>query len=162
MKINKSQTTRSAFSAKVYKFSTIALFALICIVFTAISCKKDDVKDPVITYVAIMNGAAETPPNASTATGNATLRYNTDSKTFTIMVTYNGITATGGHIHKGAVGTAGNVVFPFTSPVTSPVNYTSGVLTAEQLSDLNANLYYVNIHSEAFPGGEIRGQLMKQ
>lgn len=162
MKSNKVPIFKKAVSANVYRFKTIAFFAFLGIIFTTISCKKDDAKDPVVTYVATLNGAAETPPNASAATGNATLKYNTDTKKFTLVVTYSGVVATGGHIHKGAVGTAGAVVFPFVSPVMSPVNYTSDVLTAEQLADLNANLYYVNIHSAAFPGGEIRGQLMKQ
>ena len=162
MKNNKYLNTRSAILANIYRFKTMAFIALTFVIMTTISCKKDDAKDPIVTYVATLNGAAEVPQNSSTATGNATLKYNTDTKIFTIVVTYTGITATGGHIHKGAVGTAGSVVFPFTSPVTSPVNYTSEVLTAQQLTDLNANLYYVNIHSAAFPGGEIRGQLMKK
>ena len=78
------------------------------------------------------------------------------------MVNYSGVTATNSHIHKGAAGVSGGVVFGFTSPITSPVNYTSVALDAAQEADLNANLYYVNIHSAAFPGGEIRGQLIKQ
>ena len=71
------------------------------------------------------------------------------------------MTATNGHIHKGAVDASGSPVFPFAS-FTSPINYTSVALTAEQEADLNAGLYYVNLHSAAFPGGEIRGQLIKQ
>lgn len=162
METNNSQITRKAISANINRFKILAFVAFICVIVTTISCKKDDAEDPIVTYVATLNGAAQIPPNSSTATGNATLKYNKDSKKFTIVVTYTSVIATGGHIHKGAVGTAGSVVFPFTSPVTSPVNYSSEILTAEQLSDLNANLYYVNIHSAAFPGGEIRGQLMKQ
>jgi len=162
MKIVKSKFTPATRSAHGFNSKIAAFLVLLCVIITTASCKKDDANDPIITYVATLNGAAETPPNASTATGTATLEYNTDTKKFTIVVNYTVLVATGGHIHKGAVGTAGSVVFPFTSPVTSPVNYTSDVLTAEQLSDLNANLFYVNIHSAAFPGGEIRGQLMKQ
>lgn len=162
MKINNSKFTPETIFTHVFRLKTLALFALICVTLTASSCKDDEDEDPIVTYVATLNGAAEVPPNSSTATGNATLEYNTNTKKFTIVVSYTDITATGGHIHKGAVGTSGPVVFPFNSPVTSPVTYTSDVLTAEQLSDLNANLYYVNIHSAAFPGGEIRGQLMKQ
>ncbi|HZY26384.1 MAG TPA: CHRD domain-containing protein, partial [Bacteroidales bacterium] len=60
------------------------------------------------------------------------------------------------------VGVVGDVIFPFPSPIKSPINYTSPVLTASQDSALNADLYYVNIHSATFPDGEIRGQLIKQ
>jgi hypothetical protein len=80
-------------------------------------------------------------------------------------VTFSGITTatTVAHIHMGAVGVAGNPVFTLeaSGPFTSPINYTSPALTASQISDLMANLYYVNIHSTAFPNGEIRGQLIK-
>ena len=65
-------------------------------------------------------------------------------------------------IHKGAVGVPGGVVFGFPAPITSPIDYTSVALDSTQQADLNANMYYVNIHSAAYPGGEIRGQLIKQ
>ena len=145
---------------KKFKVKQVLFVVLAGILITAASCKKST--DPKVTFKAIINGASETPANASTASGTATLTYNKDTKIFTVVVTFSGITATSGHIHKGDVGVAGGVIFGFTSPVTSPVNYTSVALDATQDADLNANMYYVNIHSAAFPGGEIRGQLIKQ
>jgi hypothetical protein len=133
------------------------LFAGLIII--AASCKKSSSD---VVYKATLNGASETPPNSSTATGDATLTYNKDTRIFTIVVHFTGITATASHIHKAPVGVAGSVVFPFTPPITSPINYTSPALTASQDSALNANLYYVNVHSAIYPAGEIRGQLIKQ
>jgi hypothetical protein len=138
----------------------ISFLVLAGILITAASCKKSE--DPNVTFKATINGVSETPANASTATGTATLTFNKDTKIFTVVVNYSGVTATNAHIHKGDVGVAGAVVFGFTAPLTSPINYTSVALDAAQEADLNANLYYVNIHSAAFPGGEIRGQLIKQ
>jgi hypothetical protein len=130
-----------------------------------VSCNNDDdptsVPNPNVTFKATMNGASESTPNASTATGTATLTFNTTTKNFTIAVTHTVAVPTNGHIHKGAIGVSGSPVFPFTS-YTSPIAYTSTALDASQEADLNAELYYVNIHSDAFPGGEIRGQLIKQ
>lgn len=131
-------------------------------ILTIVSSCSDDEADPNVIFKATINGASETPANASTATGTATLTYNKNTKIFDIVVNFTGVVATNGHIHKGEPGVPGGVVFPFVQPVTSPINYTSPVLTVSQDSALNANLYYVNIHSEAFPGGEIRGQLIKQ
>jgi hypothetical protein len=138
-------------------------FLAISFVLTAIvSCDKDDpIPDPNVTYKATLSGASESTPNASTATGTATLVFNTTTKIFTLTVTHSIATPTAGHIHKGAVGVSGPVVFGFTSPA-SPVSYTSAALDAAQEADLVGHLYYVNIHTVAFPGGEIRGQLIKQ
>ena len=133
---------------------------LVCLLIIAISCKKSNSSD--VVFKATINGASQTPPNSSLATGAATLTYNKDTKIFSIVVTFSGLTATISHIHKAPVGVVGDVIFPFPSPIKSPINYTSPVLTASQDSALNADLYYVNIHSETFPDGEIRGQLIKQ
>jgi hypothetical protein len=128
-----------------------------------VSCSNNDnpAPNPNVTFKATLNGASEVPANASTATGTATLIFNTTTKIFTITVTHDIAAPTNGHIHKGAVGVSGPPVFPFSS-YTSPISYTSIALDATQEADLNAGLYYVNIHSAAFPGGEIRGQLIKQ
>jgi hypothetical protein len=132
------------------------------ILITVSSCSDDDKEDPNVIFKATINGASEVPANASEATGTATLTYNKNTMIFDIVVNFTGVEATVAHIHKGAVGVGGGVVFGFTPPIISPINYTSTVLTVSQDSALNANLYYVNIHSDAFPGGEIRGQLIKQ
>ena len=90
-----------------------------------------------------------------------TLLFNSTTKIFTLSVTHTVVNATMGHIHKGAVGMSGSVVFPFTT-FTSPFVYTSAALDAAQEADLAAGLYYINLHSAAFPGGEIRGNITKQ
>ncbi|MBP6238901.1 MAG: CHRD domain-containing protein [Saprospiraceae bacterium] len=139
----------------------IRLFSLLIIVFSMVSCDKDDDTVPNVTFKATLNGTSEVPSNASAAIGLATLTYNPNTKIFSIGVTHNLAAVTGGHIHKGATGVNGEVVFPFLSN-TSPIDYTSVALTDAQLSDLNAGLYYVNLHTASFPSGEIRGQLIKQ
>ena len=141
----------------------IRLLAISTILFGISSCDKDDntPPDPNVTFKATLTGAQEVPANASTATGDATLTFNTTTKIFTLAVTHTIASPTNGHIHKAAVGVSGGVIFPFAS-FTSPISYTSPALDATQEADLNAGLYYVNIHTSAFPNGEIRGQLIKQ
>jgi len=142
----------------------LTFISILFLVIIFVSCSKDDpapTPDPNIVFNATINSASEVPANPSTASGTATLTFNNTTKIFTIVSTYSGLTATAGHIHKGAAGVSGPVIFGFTN-IVSPINYTSAALTAEQEADLKANLYYVNIHSAAYPGGEIRGQLIKQ
>ena len=141
----------------------IRFFAISICVLTFISCDKDNDSNDgpnVTTFTANLSGENEVPANSSVAKGTATLTFNNTTKTFTINVTHNLTTAVAGHIHMGAAGTNGAVIFPFTSAA-SPITFTSVALTTAQEADLKANLNYVNLHSTAFAGGEIRGQLIK-
>lgn len=154
------------------KTLSIALFSVLIL-----SCEEETkikpiVEVPKVIFEATLTGAKEIPANASKETGSANLNFNTDTKRFTIVVTHSFGTkdadgnllnpvATMGHIHKGASDANGDVVFTFAS-TTSPINFVTGKLTAAQEADLFAGLYYVNLHSAAYPAGEIRGNLVKK
>ena len=129
--------------------------------FTLWACDDDDddMPSPITNFTATINGANEETPTGSTATGSATGTYNSNTKELNLTITYTGLTPSAGHIHKGAVGVSGGVIFPFASVASSPIAF-SATLDATQEADLMAGLYYVNLHSAAFQDGEIRGQLV--
>lgn len=114
---------------------------------------------PYVRYAALA-GSQEVPANASTASGAATFSVDPTTKVLTGTVTASGFTGTASHIHEGAPGVAGPVVIPLTGGAggvwSVPANT---VLTDAQYATLQANNYYVNVHSSAFPGGEVRGQI---
>lgn len=117
------------------------------------------------TFKATLNAANERPtPNTSTGTGTSILILDIDTKIFTVSTTYTGLTgaATASHIHKGDPTVAGGVIFPFSNVTVSPIVYTSTAIDAAQEADLRAGLWYTNVHTALNPGGEIRGQLIKQ
>jgi hypothetical protein len=117
------------------------------------------------TYSADLKGSSEVPPNTTAGTGSATITIDANNK-LTWNVSFSGLTgpATAVHIHGPApVGkNAGVLIWLSTKGQTaaSPVTG-SGTFTAEQASDLTNGLCYVNVHTNANPGGEIRGQLVK-
>ena len=115
---------------------------------------------PAYVRFAALSGATEVPANASTATGAATFSLDPATKILTGTVTTSGITGVSAHIHEGARGVSGPIVFPLSGGSngvwTVPANT---VLTDAQYATLQATNYYVNVHSSAFTGGEIRGQI---
>jgi hypothetical protein len=108
---------------------------------------------------AALNGANEVPPNTSSATGRSNLTIAAD-KSVSGSVTYSGVAATAAHIHTGAPGFNGPVIVPLTKTsegtFIAPPN---AKLTDDQYAAYLAGRLYVNVHSAAHPGGEIRAQL---
>ncbi len=109
-----------------------------------------------------MDSAHEVPPNDSAAKGIADVTYDTDSKVLSWKVTYSDLTgaATMAHFHAPAeAGKNAPPVVPF-KDVTSGAEGTA-TLTDAQAADLLAGKMYVNVHTPAHPGGEIRAQVVK-
>jgi len=115
-----------------------------------------------ITFKADLSGTNQVPPVATAGKGMATATLDTTTKTLTWIVDYSGLSgpATAAHIHGPAdPGANAGVVVPFTGDLASPIKG-SAVLTDAQIAQLEAGKWYVNIHTAANKGGEIRGQLV--
>jgi len=116
-----------------------------------------------IAYKAELNASNEFKPNESNGTGAAEVTYDTATKTLTWTLTFEGLTgpATAAHFHGPATpGQEARVVIPIGNNPTSPAKGTA-TLTDAQAADLQAGRWYVNVHTAANPGGEIRGQVVK-
>ena len=112
---------------------------------------------------AVLDGKSEVPPNASAGTGTADLDYDPASKKLSWKLTYSGLSgaATAAHFHGPAeAGKNAGVAVAIPNATSSPAEG-SATLTDAQAADLMAGKYYVNVHTAANPGGEIRGQVTK-
>jgi hypothetical protein len=121
--------------------------------------------------VAALSGFNEVPANGSPGVGSfeADLAEPAhDAMTFT--VTYAGLTSATrfSHIHRAAAGVNGSIIYflspvPFASPLSGSTDPTpSGGPTGfipTDFTDLAAGNLYVNIHTDTYPGGELRGQI---
>jgi hypothetical protein len=140
-------------------FRRIAVAILASVSLFALSCGSSSTNN-TSSFKAALNAAAETSGSTSMANGMGTFSLATDGVTFTYTVTSNVMNATAAHIHKAPAGMAGNPVFTLTG---ANGNYSgTQTLTADQVADLKAGNWYVNIHSMMFMDGEIRGQLGAQ
>ncbi len=116
----------------------------------------------VITRTAILTASQENPPFASTATGNAILAVEPNTRALTARIVTSGITATAAHIHEAVQGVNGSIIVPLTETAAGSgiwVSAAGASLTASQYQSLLAGNLYFNVHSLASPGGEIRGQI---
>ncbi len=129
--------------------------------------------EPGVTLRAYLSGSQEVPPVATGATGTALVEIHDDRNGFdvTLEVDLQGAVPlpmfTAAHIHLGAVGVNGPVLFglasgAFTSPLT--VTLTAADLQGEgtfeaALEAIEAGHTYVNVHSNLHPAGVLRGQV---
>ena len=117
----------------------------------------------VVHFQAKLDGASETPPKATDGHGAAEVTLDTTTKTLSWTIDYSGLSgpATMAHFHgPAAPGVAAGVTVPIGGTMASPLAGTAS-LNDGQIGDLRAGLWYVNVHSAKYPGGEIRGQVVK-
>jgi plastocyanin len=121
---------------------------------------------------AKLTGSHEVPANPSPATGNAqvTILGNGTQVYYQYFVTNLTGPPTMAHIHLGAIGVNGPILLPLSVPATA-TGFASGLLTAadftgagnltfeQALAAIEAGGTYVNVHTEKYPSGEVRGQV---
>ena len=136
------------------------------------------------TYYTGLAGAQENPPVTSAASGEFMATFDTATPAafaYNLQVNPAGTTINRVHIHAGATGVNGGILFTLCDELANPaiactltngVLSLSGTLTATEFSSagglttfadavtaIQAGGTYVNAHSTANPGGEIRGQI---
>ena len=106
-----------------------------------------------------LSGAQEVPPVTTSASGSGTITVGAD-KSVSGSVTTTGVAATAAHIHTGEPGKNGPVIVPLVKTGDNVWSVPAGVkFTDAQHDSYRAGNLYVNVHSAANKGGEIRGQL---
>jgi YVTN family beta-propeller protein len=126
------------------------------------------------TYFCVLDGAQD-GGGGRTGSGFGTLTLSGTTLTFN-DITFSGLSAvsSAAHIHgPGAPGVPADVLYnlggtylplgSFSGTISGSLNLvagTGGFTLAQQQAQLNSGLWYINIHSSAFPGGEIRGQIL--
>lgn len=117
----------------------------------------------VTTFESSIDGAQSGTP--SEATGTLFGTYDSVANTFSFEWDISGPLLgdqTVSHLHRAPLGSNGGVVFGFNNPgggwpLSGSAVWTN--LSGDNVDDLFAGNIYVNFHTSAYPGGEVRGQL---
>ena len=106
-----------------------------------------------------LTGSEAVPAVTTSASGSGTITVG-DDRSVSGSVTTTGVVGTAAHIHIAAAGQNGPVVIPLTKTGDATWAVPAGAkLTEQQYAAYTAGNLYVNVHSAAHPGGEIRSQL---
>jgi CHRD domain-containing protein len=105
-----------------------------------------------------LSGDNEVPAVKTAAKGSGTITIGDDGAV-SGSVTTTGVAGTAAHIHEAAAGANGPVIVPFTKDGDTYKAPPGAKLTPAQMASFKAGNLYVNVHSAANPGGEVRGQL---
>lgn len=117
------------------------------------------------SFKVSLTGAQQVPPVETSGSGTADLTYDPATRMVTWSITYSGLSApaTMAHFHgPAAAGKNGPVTIWLSNKGTPPASPIKGeaALTPEQAAQFTAGDWYINVHTSAHPGGEIRGQVM--
>jgi len=116
------------------------------------------------TFIAYLTPAQEAPPSGTNASGYARVLVNEAAGTLSFVVVFRNLSSfqTASHIHAPApIGVNAAVIINFgaVGGISGTISGSNVPITPTQLAQIRQHLGYVNVHSQNFPGGEIRGQL---
>ncbi len=107
----------------------------------------------------ILDGKQEVPAVSTAATGSGIIRVLMDRSVSGSVMT-SGVAGTAAHIHLGAPGANGPVMVPLNRTADNEWSVPASIrLNDTQYEAFRLGNLYVNVHSAANPGGEIRGQI---
>ncbi len=117
----------------------------------------------VLQYNFPIDGLQEVPPTPSPGSGWGMVTFDTDTNLISWNITFQDLLApaTAAHFHGPAnYGQNAGVQIGLGTPVSPMIG--SATISPTQESQLLGGLWYVNIHTSMFPGGEIRGQVVPE
>ncbi len=136
---------------------------------TRVNVNLSDAAQGDFVFRATLDGTQEVPPVTTTAKGTATIVLNNKTNTYDLRMDVSGITQanlTKSHFHEGAIGVNGAVFLDLGDGTQWSVTssglaraVTNGAFPTGQIVNALTGGVYLNVHSAANPGGEVRGQL---
>lgn len=113
------------------------------------------------TFSISLTGAQEVPMVDTVSNATATLEIDDALPAFKITLDASMVDgANAAHVHAGSIGIVGDVAYPLVASDDSTFSLMATDLTQGSLNELLSGQWYLNVHTPAHPGGEVRGQIV--
>lgn len=113
------------------------------------------------TYNVSLSSAQEVPALTVASSATATVQIDEDNKAFTVDLDASDMTGvTAAHVHNGAIGINGPVIYPLTNDGDGTFSLPETELFESKVDALTSAQWYLNVHTEENPSGEARGQIV--
>jgi hypothetical protein len=110
--------------------------------------------------INMLTGSQQVPANSSLAVAVGVVIIDATSQSMVASITSIGISGLSAHIHQAAPGANGTTIFALNETTSGSGTWGAKlVLTESQRTAFENGNYYFDIHSAAFPDGELRGQI---
>jgi hypothetical protein len=144
------------------RFIVFALAALLALSVFAIKNMQQPIEAAPVEFTVQVTGSEEVPPvNSGSAVAN--FIWDDDTNLLTYTITVSGVRqdqVTAAHFHRGAAGLNGPIVYTISDKGFAMLGPASLTLTAQDEADLKSGEWYVNLHSQEYPSGFARGQMI--
>lgn len=114
-----------------------------------------------VQFHAALTGLREVPPVVTTMSGSGSFILHVSGLDYTVgLSNMTGAVITGAHFHRGELGSNGPILHGITFVGNRATGTWTGLTEQDRNDLLNGNIY-VNVHTQANPNGEIRGQVIR-
>ncbi len=113
------------------------------------------------TFQIDLSGKQEVPMSGSSESASATIELDESLMQFRASLDASMVTGvTAAHIHAGSIGQNGDVAFAFEDAGSGSWTIAETEIDADAMADLQAGKWYVNVHTEMYADGAVRGQIV--
>jgi hypothetical protein len=120
---------------------------------------------PPAGFTVELSGAEEIPPVNTAASGQAEFEVDLESGAISGAVVVEDMDPTAAHVHQGHAGSNGPILVHLVQDPADPLRFefpSNAALSAAQVDRLLDGELYLNVHSDLYPAGEVRGQILPE
>jgi hypothetical protein len=150
-------------AAAIWVTASLAVLAITACGSSSRSDPPPSSPTPPVGFSVELSGAQEIPPVNTTASGQAEIEMDLQTGAISGTVVVEDMDSTAAHVHLGHAGSNGPILIHLVQDAGDASRFgfaANTALSAAQMDQLMAGELYLNVHSDQYPAGQVRGQIL--